>query len=193
MTLNLILRQCAPSEHQLRHKQIVFQPPASSRLQPTHLARPCSDGWGFKGQRQNVMRTRAAYGLHEPGLTSNDPCPLHLKRNTTQYKNSCILFIRSRAVEPKKNLMKHFQILILKLSDSFLWGLLVRVFQVGLNKLVKSLLSSLMNVTCEIWSLALSIPQKTRLSHCRVSRPSAVRNQQTKTQQSLSSWDPKNN
>ncbi len=73
MTLNLILRRCSPSKQQLRHKQIVFQPPASSRLFPAHHAHPCSDEWGFKGPHHNVMRTRTAPGFHEPALTSMIP------------------------------------------------------------------------------------------------------------------------
>lgn len=72
-TLNLILRQWSPSEQQLRHKQIVFQPPASPRLCPAHLVHPCSDEWGFKGLHHNVMRTRTASGFHEPALTSMIP------------------------------------------------------------------------------------------------------------------------
>lgn len=87
------LRQWSPSKQRVRHKQIVFQPPAWPRLYPAHLVCPCSDAWGFKGLRHIVMRSRPGLWVSvNPVLTSM----LHIqgKHCSSPDWTPCVLFIR---------------------------------------------------------------------------------------------------
>lgn len=107
MTLALIPRQRAPSELHLRHKQIVFQPPASSQLHPSRHFHPRGDEWGLKGPWHNVMRTTAANGLRELDVPSGDLVCF-----------TSLLLVRSRAVVQKSRCyITHVSFLLLsKLS-----------------------------------------------------------------------------
>lgn len=92
MTLNLILRRWSPSEQPLRHKQIVFQPPASHRLRPAHLVHPRGHGWGSKGAHRSVMRSGTATAFIWTGAHLCDTHLLHLKETRLSVENSYMLF-----------------------------------------------------------------------------------------------------
>lgn len=99
MTLNLILRRWSPSEQPLRHKQIVFQPPASHRLRPAHLVHPRGHGWGSKGAHRSIMRSGTATAFIWTGAHLCDTHLLHLKETRLSVENSYMLFIMCRGVE----------------------------------------------------------------------------------------------
>lgn len=99
MTPNLILRQWSPSEQQLRHKQIVFQPPAWSQLYPAHLVHPRSDEWGFKGAASQCNENQDGGGQPWTCTHLDDTHLLHLKKNIARCKNFSMLFTRSRGVK----------------------------------------------------------------------------------------------
>lgn len=99
MTLNLILRRWSPSEQPLRHKQIVFQPPASHRLRPAHLVHPRGHGWGSKGAHRSVMRSGTATAFIWTGAHLCNTHLLHLKETRLSVENSYMLFIMCRGVE----------------------------------------------------------------------------------------------